>query len=326
MPRHVIRNITEMIRDFLFSTINKEFLIFLFFLVLSTTYWIMSVLNDTMEREIVVPVQLTEIPDNAIVLSDETIPLKVTVRDKGYTVAAYLFGDEPSTVKLPFATYARSEQKCMVSNAELTKLVSSQLYSSTKILSIKPEKLEFPYNQGQHKRLPVMLKGTVKPADSYHLARMTFDPDSVTVYSSPSILDSLRVAYTELVNIHNFNDTIQRKVKLTAIRASKIVPEEITLTLYPDILIEGSAMVTVTPINVPEGYTMRTFPSQIQVDYVVGASRYNSVDVSRFTIYADYAATDNGAEKKCPLRLVKSPSEVRHPVMKETHIDYLLEQ
>ena len=80
-----------MIRDFLFSIINKEFLIFLFFLVLSTTYWLMSVLNETMEREIIVPVKLSNIPDNAIVLTDETVPLRVTIRDKGYTIAAYLY-------------------------------------------------------------------------------------------------------------------------------------------------------------------------------------------------------------------------------------------
>ena len=326
MPRNVIRNITVMIRDFLFSKINKEFLIFLFFLVLSTTYWFMSVLNDTMEKEIIVPVQLKDIPDNAIILTDETVPIRVTVRDKGYTVAAYLFGEQLSTVKIPFSAYAKGTQKCVVSNSELSRIISSQLFSSTKVLSIKPERLEFPYNQGQHKRIPVRLIGNVKPAESYHLARIALQPDSVTVYSSQETLDNLEYAITEVVNISNFSDTIQRKVRLENIKASKIVPREVTMTLFPDILVEAIASVPVTPINVPEGCTMRTFPSQVQVSYVTGASRYNSIEVSHFMVIADYSSTNDGEEKQCPIRLIKSPSEARNPKLKTANVDYLIEQ
>ena len=288
-----------MIRDFLFSIINKEFLIFLFFLVLSTTYWLMSVLNETMEREIIVPVKLSNIPDNAIVLTDETVPLRVTIRDKGYTIAAYLYGEELSTIKLPFANYFKGEQRCIVNTNELNKLVAAQLYSSSKILSIKPERLEFPFNQGQHKRLPIKFRGTVKPADSYHLARITFSPDSVMVYSSQQTLDSLQNVVTEPVNIQDFNDTISRKIRIESIKGSKIVPNEVRMTLYPDILVEATINVPITPINVPEGMVMRTFPSQIQVNYIIGAARYHKISQKNFMVVADYSATNEGEQKQC---------------------------
>lgn len=315
-----------MIRDFLFSIINKEFLIFLFFLVLSTTYWLMSVLNETMEREIIVPVKLSNIPDNAIVLTDETVPLRVTIRDKGYTIAAYLYGEELSTIKLPFANYFKGEQRCIVNTNELNKLVAAQLYSSSKILSIKPERLEFPFNQGQHKRLPIRFRGTVKPADSYHLARITFSPDSVMVYSSQQTLDSLQNVVTEPVNILDFNDTISQKIRIESIKGSKIVPNEVRMTLYPDILVEAAINVPITPINVPEGMVMRTFPSQIQVNYIIGAARYHKISQKNFMVVADYGATNEGEQKQCQLKLVKAPSDARNIKLKANYVDYLLEQ
>ena len=315
-----------MIRDFLFSIINKEFLIFLFFLVLSTTYWLMSVLNETMEREIIVPVKLSNIPDNAIVLTDETVPLRVTIRDKGYTIAAYLYGEELSTIKLPFANYFKGEQKCIVNTNELNKLVAAQLYSSSKILSIKPERLEFPFNQGQHKRLPIKFRGTVKPAESYHLARITFSPDSVMVYSSQQTLDSLQNVVTEPVNILDFNDTISQKIRIESIKGSKIVPNEVRMTLYPDILVEATINVPITPINVPEGMVMRTFPSQIQVNYIIGAARYHKISQKNFMVVADYSATNEGEQKQCQLKLVKAPSDTRNIKLKANYVDYLLEQ
>ena len=46
----------------MFNSVNKEFLIFLFFLILSGTFWLLMTLNETYEKEIEVPVTLVEIP------------------------------------------------------------------------------------------------------------------------------------------------------------------------------------------------------------------------------------------------------------------------
>ena len=51
-----------MVRNFLFSSANREFLTFFFFLVLSTIFWLMTALNETYEREIGVPAYLVNIP------------------------------------------------------------------------------------------------------------------------------------------------------------------------------------------------------------------------------------------------------------------------
>ena len=78
----IIRQLSHIyvsVRNFLLGIFNREFLIFLFFLVLSAVYWFMSVLNDTMEREITIPVQLVNIPRNAIMLNSETAELRVMV-------------------------------------------------------------------------------------------------------------------------------------------------------------------------------------------------------------------------------------------------------
>ena len=47
------RSLLRMVRDFLFSTANKEFLIFLFFLALSGIFWLFMTLDETYEQEVV---------------------------------------------------------------------------------------------------------------------------------------------------------------------------------------------------------------------------------------------------------------------------------
>ena len=57
-----LTQILRVVRNFLFSSVNKEFLIFLFFLFLSSVFWLMMTLNETYEKEISVPVRLVGVP------------------------------------------------------------------------------------------------------------------------------------------------------------------------------------------------------------------------------------------------------------------------
>ena len=54
----------------MFSQMNKQFLIFLFFLILSGMFWLMMTLNETYEKEICVPVRLVGQPKNVVVTTE----------------------------------------------------------------------------------------------------------------------------------------------------------------------------------------------------------------------------------------------------------------
>lgn len=320
------RDILIAIRDFLFSTFNKEFLIFLFFLVLSSAYWLMSVLNETMEREVIIPVQLVGVPKNVIVIGDSALSVRAVVRDKGYALATYKYGEKIRPIKIPFSTYARSTDKVTVNPSELQRIVRDLLYGSSRVVSLKPERLEIPYNFGLRKRVPVKMLGEVKTSDNYYLARVEFQPESVYVYASARLLDSITVAYTVRQNIDNINDTITHNVALKRVNGARYFPSDVKMTLFTDIMTEAVTMVPVTAVNVPAGSILRTFPSQVQVRFVIGASQYKQIDESDFRVEADYATTNEGTADKCQLRLIKTPREARNPMLIQSEVDYLIEQ
>ena len=60
----------QIIRDFLYSKTNKEFLIFLFFLALSGFFWLFLTLNESYEKEFAIPVTITDIPKNVMLTSE----------------------------------------------------------------------------------------------------------------------------------------------------------------------------------------------------------------------------------------------------------------
>ena len=178
--------LTQFIRNLLFSWMNKEFLIFLFFLLLSGVFWLMMAMNDTYEREVKIPVYLDKIPKKVVVTSNTEDTLRVTLRDRGFSLAPYIYGGV-MPMAINFSTYDRGDGKGTVTSSELQKLINQNIFKSTKIVSLKPDRFDFTYNYGESKKVGLRLQGTVIPSQSYYIAKGKFNPAQVTVYSAPPI-------------------------------------------------------------------------------------------------------------------------------------------
>ena len=315
------------VRNFLFSSVNKEFLIFLFFLVLSSIFWLMMTLNETYEQDVCIPVRLVNVPKNAVVTTEIDDTVRVTVRDKGYALVAYMYGDRIRPINVNFSAYANRQTGVgIVAAQDLLKMVNQRFAGPSKVIQVKPDRLDFYFNYGMSRRLPVRMSGYVVPGKSYYLARTRFWPDVVTVYASKHILDSLRFVKTVPINIVNFGDTVIRTVALEKIKGVKIVPGTVRIGLYPDILTEESIDVPVTAVNMPDGKVLRTFPSRVKVSFIVGASMFRHISADQFTVAVDYNELMEHPSDKCNIYLKSSPQSVRNARLQINQVDYLIEQ
>lgn len=322
-----LTQIINMVRNFLFSSANREFLTFFFFLVLSTIFWLMTALNETYEREIGVPAYLVNIPKNVVVTSDMEDTVRVTVRDKGFALLAYTYGEGIRPINVNFqSAITRQSGYGVVSSQELMKMINQRFSGSSKIVQVKPDRLDFHYNYGLSRQVSVKMSGHVVPGKSFYLARTRFWPEKVTVYGSKQALDSLRFVKTVLINITNFNDTVLRTVALETIKGVKIVPNTVRIGLYPDILTEENIEVPITAINMPEGKVLRTFPQRVTVNFIVGASMFRSISPEQFAVVVDYNEIIDHPSDKCSIHLRETPQGVRNARLKMTQVDYLIEE
>lgn len=322
-----LKKINQVVRSSLFSWMNKEFLIFLFFLVLSGIFWLMMTLNETYEKELPVPVHLTGVPSNVVITTDLTDTVRVTVRDKGFMLISYMSGQEPKLITLNFNTYANKQTgHGQVSAADIQKLVRQQLYSSSVITSIKTDGLSFNFNYGERRSIAVRLTGNVTPAKNYYLSHTQLSPEKVTVFASRSTLDSIKEIQTEYVNITNFDDTVCQTVRLKKIPGVKVVPETVKLTLLVDILTEESIDVPITTINKPANLTIRTFPNHVKVTFTVGSRQFRLIKPSDFKVVIDYREIAAHPSDKCKLHLRTKPAIASNAHLEMSQVDYLIEQ
>lgn len=319
--------IFKVVGNFLFSSLNKEFLIFLFFLLLSGAFWLMMALNETYEEELKVPVRLVGMPRNAVMTDEPTDTVKVTVRDKGFTLVTYKYGHWFRPLTFKFATYANEDQgHGAIPAADIIKQVQSQLYGSSKLLSVKPEKLDFYFTYGASKKVPIRFRGKISTSKSYYLAHTEFSPMMVTAYANKKVLDELKYVEIEPFNYRNLQDTIHQNVRLQKIRGVKLVPSTVRLSVYPDVLTEESIEVPVSAVNMPAGMVLRTFPSRVTVRFTIGASQFRMIRPEQFNVVVDYQALAENPSDKCTLQLRSVPSSVSKAKLELDKVDYLLEQ
>ena len=322
-----VSDIFRTISNFLFSKTNREFLIFMFFFAVAGIFWMLMALNETYEQEVRIPIRYTDIPKSVVMTSPETDTVRATIQDKGIVLLTYLYGDALKDITIDFKSHAARQKQGRgeVSVSELLKTVSQRLTASSKLVSIKPDRLNFYYNFGEKKRVPVKWRGTVIPEGLYFLSAVEYDTDSITIFASHEKLDSISAVYTVPLNYTDFHDTLTINTRLQQIAGVKMVPETVTISFLTDVLTEGRIdNIPITGINMPEGKVLKTFPAKASVKFVTGMKTYQMLTPADFTVIADYNEFKD--RPKCTIYLKKSPKDVSRAALETQQVDYLIEE
>lgn len=316
------------IKDFLLGRKNREFLIFLFFFALSAVFWLLQTLNETFETEVVVPLKLNNVPSNLIITSDLPDELLVTVQDKGSILMKYLYGQPLTPVTVDYKNYdfGGMAGRVQVQEAEVRRAIAAQLFSSTRIQSIKPDTLEFFYNRGLKKKVPVLISGVVEPAQQYYLRHVVAKPDSVVVFAPSSILDTLQAAYTQNFYQAGLVESKNLQIPVRPIRGAKFIPDVLDVQIDVDIYTEKTVEVPIVGVNFPADKDLRTFPSKVKVTFKVGSKSYKSITADDFVLVISYEELINNESSKIPLHLKSIPEGVSSVRIHPSEVDYLLEQ
>ena len=174
--------------------------------------------------------------------------------------------------------------------------------------------------------MPVRWSGRVIPEELYFVSRVTYDPDSVTIFASDEKLDSISMVYTEQLNYANFRDTLTVECNLAKLKGVKTVPDRVRVKFYTDVLTEERISgIPIVGINMPEGKALRTFPTKISVSFVAGVSVYRNLKPEDFTVIVDYDEIRRNPSEKCRVYLKNVPSGISKAKLETNMVDYLIE-
>ncbi len=324
--KRIYLKFNKRMKDFLLSDKSREFFIFLFFFFIASGFWLLQTLNNDYETEFSIPVKLKGVPNNVVITSEPASELHIKVKDKGTVLLNYMLGKSFYPITLDFNDYKGANNHVSVYASQFERKILSQLNASTRLLSMKPDTLEYYYSTGESKLVPVRLQGTVSAGREYYLSDTIFTPDSVLVYASEKTLDTITVAYTQKLKLEDISDTLKQQVVLAGRKGIKFVPASVEMMLPVDIYTEKTVEVPLRGVNFPADKVLRAFPSKVQVTFQVGLSRFRQIGADDFHIYVSYEELLHLGSDKYTVKMKNIPKGVSHVRFNPERVDFLIEQ
>ncbi len=315
------------VRNFLNGPTFKRFLVFLFFLCVSTGFWMLQTLRDTLEMQISLPVVLMDVPKDVVITSAPPEEVELNLRDRGTILVQYLYQKKLMPLELSFAKYDKKGEsdRVIVPPGDLLRLLQPQLEGSTRVLEAKPDTVEFYYSRGLPKRLPVKAIGRVSTTAQNYLIDLQAYPDSTDVYAPKAVLDTMQYAYTAPVDWTNLAETKTDEVALMPMRGVKYETPTVQMKATVGYYVEKTVEIPVVGVNFPADKMLRVFPSRVKVTFRVGEAESSRPWEELFVLVLTYEELMENPGEKMPLQLKTLPAGVSHVRLQPQEVDYLIE-
>lgn len=320
------KRLNRMMKDFLFSERSREFFLFLFFFFVAGGFWLLQTLNGEFEDDLQVPLRLKGVPNDVVITSELPQSLQLRIKDRGTVLLNYKVGKDFLPLSIDFDKVKGSDHHVRLPFSQLEKQLLSQLNASTRLLSVKPDTLDFYYTRAKSKRVPVRMRGKITPAQTYFLADTLFRPDSVEVFAPAAMLDTIDAAYAAYTEWSNVADTVKRTFDLHTQQGVKFIPQQVEVQLFTDVYTEAAIEVPLEGVDFPRDKALRAFPSKVKVHFQVGKNRYKSLRAGEFQLKVSYDELMQLGSLKYTVRLDQMPQGVLNVRFVPEQVDFLIEQ
>lgn len=301
---------------------------FLFFFAVSTCFWLLQTLNETFETEISVPLALKNVPEKVRITTELPSQIHVTIRDRGTTLLRFLRYTVQNTLEVDFEKYdaGLTNARVQVPTIDVQRLIQSQLGVSSHIISVRPDTLEYYYNRGVGKKLPVKICGTISASPQNYIQSMNFSEDSVIVYAPNNVLDTMQYAYTQAVNLLGLKENVTQFVSFHRMKGVEYMPNKVEITAFVGYYAEKTVDVPIIGLNFPGDKELRTFPSKAKVTFRVESGRYQRITADNFVLAVTYEELLQNTSDKYRLHLKSLPEGVTNARISPQEVDYLIEK
>ncbi len=307
---------------------NKRLTAFLVCLLVSSLFWFLNSLSHKYTETISIPVSYSNLPKDKFLLNKlpEKILLKLTAQ--GFYLFANkinLFEDQ-IVIDCNNLKYKNQNREGIYTTSGGIDKISSQFNSEIEILKIFPDTIFFYFGNKKTKLVPIKFNSSISFEKQYQLkGDIKLNPKVIRVQGPDFLVDSIQMIETETIKLNKLKKDVSLKAKLilpSKYKEFELSQKEIDVSLYVENFTEASVDVPVFIKNVPDNYTIKTFPEKIKINYLVAFSEFNNVDKSKFIVTADYKNLKN--KNRVALEISGKPDFVQVIKINPSKVEYII--
>lgn len=310
---------------------SHDLLVFLFFLAVSFTFWMLQALNENLEREVIVTLRLTNVPEDVVIIDSLPSQVSVTLRDKGLALARHSIYSvfHPNTIDIDFGKHSSESDDASVTIAheEMYEMLKGQFAATTRLQEFRPDTIGYGYNHGRSRILPIRLNANLKAAAQNYIQSVTLTPDSIRVFAPASMLDTMRAVYTDPITLHEIKEPLNFQIPLQSRMHLKYTQQQVNVKVGIGYYTEKTLSIPIIGLNFPANKKLRTFPAKATITCRVESGSYHRISPEDFVLATTYEELmQNAADSKLMLHLKSLPSGVSDVRISPLEVDYLIEE
>ena len=299
-----------------------RFRFFLFFLLLSLTFWTSTKLSNTYIVEESFSIIWTNIP-NGIIPSSENQQMNVSISASGIEILIYRLINKSINISLSQADF--SGEKGLIDLRGQDFFIKKQFFENTKLNILNPLFLEFKFSRLEEKVFTVVPQIEINLRAGYLIdSSLKVTPDSILVRGPKSILDTLNSIQSESIIADDLYENFRKKVSLRSIPEIQLSESKVTVEVAVSRYTEKEFLLNVEVINLPLGTRVKLFPPKAKVRVTLPLSVLRTIKTSDFNLVVDYNNIFKDVEKKLDLIMIRRPSSVKKVILEPKKVNYLI--
>ena len=306
----------------------KEIFIFLFFLLLSLTFWLLQTLQQEYEQRFDIPLRYKNVPAEWVLSENNPATIRVLLKEKGTNILYYYWNARIHSIDLNVASLPQlSDSSLQVANRMLESELSKQLLASTSVISFEPREIELFYDTLSSCVKPVTAHVNIVTRAGFQVSdSITVSPSETLLYGSSKVLETLKEVKTKMITLDDVSKTIEMTVKLDLPAGVKPAPETVKLTIPVEEFTEKKIQLPVQCLDIPANYVLRLFPSNVEITCQLPLSQFRDLTEEMLDIVIPFTEfEDNQATGKISVRLTRKPAWVTNPIIVPNELEFIIE-
>lgn len=306
--------------------IKPKALAFLGFLLVSFIIWLMITLSGSYVSDVRMQLAYENIPEEKLLLGDPDTYLDASVYASGYRLLNYKIFRE--SLSLDVTSFNEGSQRFFITRAEMESSMKDQM-EGLEVRRVFKDTLWLTLGENTYRKVRVSPKLTIGFQEDHEFSEpLSIEPDSIEVKGPEDLVQKIDSLTTASLVLRNLKDDFEKEVKVVipdSLNGLQLSRESVVISgrvaRYSEKILEVPLMID----NVPEGVSVKTFPSNIRILCKANIDDLKRVVPSGFRISCDYQEIANNPAFLLP-RVEEKPSFVKSVTLLDTKVEYLLKR
>ena len=204
--------------------------------------------------------------------------------------------------------------------------ISNQMSKEITIIEIQqPEYFSIILDSMATKSVPVFPSVQLNFKPQYKLkGKIGVSPERITIKGPANLLDTLSALHTKPRLFEKLDADIERSVKVEYPANTEIKPGKVTLKIPVEKSTEKELKIPVQLKNNPDNLTIKFFPSEIKVTFLVGLSEFGKVNATQFSAVVDYNEI-NRETTYIQVKIENKPDNIDNIRVSPETVEFLIE-